>query len=67
MPYPVTGFLKIFEDMVQILSMLEYFSQRILTVKICSVMMLLALDPACCSEFFSSALGLRLFKMTLPE
>ena len=46
---------KISEDMVQILLMLEIFSYRILKVKICSVVLLLALNPACSSAIISLA------------
>ena len=65
MPYSVKGFFEIDEDMVQILLMLEvlYFSYRILGLKICSVVLLPALNPACSSAIISSAWGLSLFKM----
>ena len=67
MPYSVKGFFEINEDMVQILLMLEvlYFSHRILRLKICSVVLLPALNPACSSAIISSACGLSLFKMIL--
>ena len=49
MPYSVKGFFEINEDMVQILLMLEVLSHRILRLKICSVVLLPALNPACCN------------------
>ena len=64
MPDSVKGFFKISEDMVQILLMLEAFSHRILRLKICSVVLLPALNPACSSAIISSAWGLSLFKIT---
>ena len=64
MPYSVKGFFEINEDMVQILLMLEVFSHRILRLKICSVVHLPALNPACSSAIISSVWGLSLFKMT---
>ena len=53
------------EDMVHILLMLEYFSLRILKQKICSVVILLALSPACSSPVISAAWGLSLFMLTV--
>ena len=41
-----------------------YFSYRILMLKICSVVLLLALNPVCSSAIISLAWGLSLFKMT---
>ena len=67
MPYSVKGFFEIDEDMVQILLVLEVlFTQdsRILRLKICSVVLLPALNPACSSAIISSAWGLSLFKIT---
>ena len=64
MPYSVKGFFEIDEDMVQILLVLEIFSHRILRLKICSVVLLPALNPACSSAIISSAWGLSLFKIT---
>ena len=64
MPYSVKGFFEIDEDMVQILLVLEVFSHRILRLKICSVVLLPALNPACSSAIISSAWGLSLFKIT---
>ena len=45
--------------MVQILLMLEDFSHRILRLKICYVVLLPALNPACSSAIISSAWGLK--------
>ena len=42
----------------------RYFSHRILRLKICSVVLLPALNPACSSAIISSAWGFSLFKMT---
>ena len=42
----------------------RYFSHRILRLKICSVVLLPALNPACSSAIISSAWGLSLFKIT---
>ena len=64
MPYSVKGFFEINEDMVQILLMLEVLSTQDSKVKICSVVLLPALNPACSSAIISSAWGLSLFKMT---
>ena len=67
MPYSVKGFFEIDEDMVQILLVLEVlFTQdsRILRLKICSVVLLPALNLACSSAIISSAWGLSLFKIT---
>ena len=64
MPYSVKGFFEIGEDTVQILLVWRYFSHRILRLKICSVVLLPALNPACSSTIISSAWGLSLFKIT---
>ena len=50
--------------MVQILLMLEVLFTKDSKVKICSVVLLPALNPACSSVIISSASGLSLFKMT---
>ena len=42
----VKGFFEIIKDMVQICGCSRYFSHRILRLKICSVVLLLALNPA---------------------
>ena len=46
-------FFEINEDMVQNLQMLEVFFTRILRLKICSVVLLPALIPACSSAIIS--------------
>ena len=51
------SYIEINEDMVQILLMLEILSHRIITLKICSVMLLPALSPACSSAFIFLDLG----------
>ena len=56
--YSVKGFFEINEDMVQILLMLEVLLHRVLRLKICSVVLLLALNPACSSAIISSAWSL---------
>ena len=64
MPYSVKGVFEIDEDMVQILLVLEVLSHRILRLKIYSVVLPPALNPACSSAIISSARGLSLFKIT---
>ena len=64
MPYSVKGFFEINEDMVQILLMSEVLSHSMLRLKICSVVLLPALNPACSSAIICSAWGFSLFKMT---
>ena len=64
MPNPVEGLLEVYEDMVEILLVLEtYFSQRICRLKICFVVLLPALKPACSSVMIFSACGFSLFSM----
>ena len=64
MPNPVDGLLEVYEDMVEILLVLEiYFSQRICRLKICSVVLLPALKPDCSSTIIFSACGFNLFSM----
>ena len=42
------GFLEVYEDMVEVSLVMDiYFSQRIRRLKICSVVLLSALKPAC--------------------
>ena len=59
MPNPVEGLLEVYEDMVEVL----------LVLKICSVVLLPALKPACTSAMIFSACGFNLlsiiFSMTL--
>ena len=44
---PVEGLLEVYEDMVVVLLVWKYFSQRILRLKICSAVLFPALKPAC--------------------
>ena len=61
MPNPVEGLLEVYENMVEVLLVLEMFLQRILKLKICSVVLLPALKPACSSAIIFSACGFNLF------
>ena len=57
MTYSAKGFFETNEGMVQILLMLKI--RRILRLKICSVVLLPALNPACSSTIISSALAFK--------
>ena len=46
MPNPVEGLLEVYEDMVEVLLLLETFLTEDLQVEICSVVLLPALKPA---------------------
>ena len=63
MPNPVEGLLEVYEDMVEVLLVLEIFLQRIRRFKICSVVLLPALKPAYSSVMIFSACGFNLFSM----
>ena len=63
MPNPVEGLLQVCEDIVEVLLVLGYFSQRICTLKICFVVLLPALKPACFSAMIFSACGFSLFSI----
>ena len=66
MPNPVKGLLEVFEDMVEVSLMLEIFFTEDLykcRLKICSVVLLPALRPACSSAMTFSACGFNLFSM----
>ena len=63
MPNPVEGLLEVYADMVEVLLVLGYFSQRIFRLKICSVVLLPALKPACSSAMIFSTCGLSLFSL----
>ena len=65
MPYSVEGFFEINEDMVRIFLILEVLFTQNSKVKICSVVFLPALNPACSLAIISSAWALSLFKMTV--
>ena len=64
MPYPVEGFLDINEDIVKILQMFGVLFTQDSEVEDLTMVVLLALNPACSLAIISSALGLSLFKMT---
>ena len=62
MPNPVEG-LEGCEDMLEVLLALEMFLTEIHRLKICSVVLLPALKPACSSAMIFSACGFNLFSM----
>ena len=64
MPNPVEGLLEVCEDMVEVLLVLEIFLTEVRRLKICSVVLLPALKPACSSAMIFSACGFYLFSMT---
>ena len=64
MPYPTKGVLEGYEDMVEILLMLQVFLAEGAEIEYCSVVLLPALKPSCSSEMISSACGSSLFRMT---
>ena len=59
MPNPVEGLLEVYGDIVEVLPVLEIFLQRILWLKICSVVFLPALKPACSLAMIFSACGFK--------
>ena len=62
MPNPVEGLLEVYEDMVEVLLVLEIFlTER--RMEICSVVLLSALKPACALVMIFSACGFNLFSM----
>ena len=63
MPNFLEGLLEVYEDMVEVLLVLDIFSQRICRLKICSVVLLSASKPACSSAMICSACGFSLFSM----
>ena len=64
MPYPVNGLLEVYEDMVEILLMLQVFLAEDPEIELnCSVVLLPALKPTCSSAMISSASGWSLFRM----
>ena len=63
MPNPVEGLLEVYEDMAEVLLVLEIFLIRVLRLKICSVVFLPALKPACSSAIIFSACGFNLFSV----
>ena len=63
MPYPVKGLFEVYEDMVEILLMLQVFFAEDPEIEYCSVVLLPALTPACSSAMISSACDWSLFRM----
>ena len=63
MPYSVKGLLEVYEDMVEILLMLQVFLTEDLEMNICSQVLLSALKSACSSAIISSACVWSLFRM----
>ena len=61
MPNPVEGLLEVYEDMVEVLLVLEIFLTE--DSWICSVVLLPSLKPACSSAMIFSACGFNLFSM----
>ena len=61
--HKAAGRFEVYEDMVQFLLVLGILSQRILKLKVCSVVLLPALKPACSSAMILSACGFNLFRM----
>ena len=60
MPNPVEGLLEVYEDMVEVLLVLEIFPiDNIHMLTICSVALLLTLKPACSSAMIFSELNCR--------
>ena len=67
MPNPDEGLLEVYEDMVEVLLMLEIFLIDDSKLKICSVVLLPALKPACSSAMIFSAFCFSMFSMALLE
>ena len=65
MPNSVERLLEVHKDMVRLWWCCRYFSQSILRLKICSVVPLPALKPACSSLMISSACDFSLFRRIL--
>ena len=63
MPNPVEGLLEVYEDMVEVLLVLEIFPSEDWKLKICSVVLLPVLKPACSSAMIFSDYGFNLFNM----
>ena len=61
-PYPVKGLFEVYEDMVEILLMLQVFLAEDPEIEY-SVVFHPALKPACSSAMISSACGWGLFRM----
>ena len=63
MPYPVKGLLEVYEDMVEILLMLQVFLAEDPEIEYLFCGAPSALKPACSSAMISSACGWSLFRM----
>ena len=63
MPNPVEGLLEVYEDMVEVLLVLEIFLTEDSKIKICSVVLPPALKSACSSAMIFSDYGFTLFSM----
>ena len=63
MPNPVEGLLEVYEDLVEVLLVLEIFLTEVLRLNICSVVLLPAMKPACSSAMIFLACGFKLFDM----
>ena len=63
MPNPGEGLLEVYEDMVKVLLVLKIFLTKDSWLKICSVVFLPALKPACSLAMIFSACGFNLFSM----
>ena len=59
MPNSVKGLLEVYEDMVEVLLVLEIFLTQMRRLKICSVVLLPALKPACSSAMIFFRLWLQ--------
>ena len=62
-PNPVEGLLEVYEDMVEVLLVLEIFITEDSRLKNFSVVLLPALKPACSSAMIFTACGFNLFSM----
>ena len=62
MPNSVERLLEVHEDMVKALLVLQVFLTEYSKMKICTVVLLRALKPACSSLMISSACGFSLFR-----
>ena len=63
MPNPVECLLEVYEDMVEVLLVLEIFLTENASLKFCSVVLLPALKPACSLVMIFSACCFNLFSM----
>ena len=64
MPYPVIGLLEVYEDMAEILLMLQVFFAEDPEIKYLFCGAPSGAEPACSSAMTSSACGWCLFRMT---